>query len=93
MREKEVERKLREEVKKKGGLALKFVSPGMSGVPDRIILLPGGQICFVELKAPGKKPRPLQLSRHAMLRRLGFEVFVVDSFEGIEEVLHEMESS
>lgn len=93
MREKEVERKLREEVKKKGGVALKFVSPGMSGVPDRIILLPGGQICFVELKAPGKKPRPLQLSRHAMLRRLGFAVFVVDSFEGIEEVLHEMESS
>lgn len=93
MREKEVERKLREEVKMKGGLALKFVSPGMSGVPDRIILLPGGKICFVELKAPGKKPRPLQLSRHAMLRRLGFEVFVVDSFKGIEEVLHEMESS
>lgn len=93
MREKEVERKLREEVKKKGGVALKFVSPGMSGVPDRIILLPGGQICFVELKALGKKPRPLQLSRHAMLRRLGFEVFVVDSVEGIEEVLHEMESS
>lgn len=90
MREKEIEKKLVEETKRRKGLAVKFVSPGFDGMPDRILLLPGGKIAFVEVKAPGRKPRPLQLVRHAMLRRLGFQVFVLDRVERIGEILEEV---
>ena len=81
------------EVKEIGGLALKFVSPGYDGVPDRIVLLPGGKIGFVEVKAPGEKPRPLQLARHRLLRRLGFKVFVLDNPQQIGEIIDEIQSS
>ena len=87
MREASIERKLRREVAKRGGRALKFISPGWSGAPDRLVLLPGGKIIFVELKAPGKKPRPLQLKRHEELRQLGFHVEVIDSPEGVDEFI------
>lgn len=78
MREKTIEHKLVMETKARGGMALKFVSPSFSGMPDRLVLLPEGSLAFVEVKAPGKKPRPLQEIRHAMLRRLGFSVYVLD---------------
>ena len=72
---------------------MKFVSPNFSGVPDRMILLPGGRIIFAELKAPGQKARKLQLRVHQMLRELGFEVFSeVDSYAKCDEIakrLHE----
>ena len=68
MREKQIENKLATEAKKLGGIALKFVSPSFDGMPDRLVLIPDGHIAFVELKAPGKKPRPLQLARHRLLR-------------------------
>ncbi len=87
MNEKFIEKKLVKIVKSMGGMALKFVSPGMDGVPDRIVLFPGGRIGFVELKAPGKKLRPLQMRRMAQLSRLGFPVCVVDDVEQIGEVL------
>ena len=87
MNEKFIEKKLVKIVKSMGGMALKFVSPGMDGVPDRIVLFPGGRIGFVELKAPGKKLRPLQMRRMAQLSRLGFRVFVIDGPEQINEVL------
>ena len=58
MREKTIEAKLVQAVRTKGGLALKFTSPGFDGVPDRLVLLPGGRIAFIELKAPGKTLRP-----------------------------------
>ena len=74
MREKQIENKLATEAKKLGGIALKFVSPSFDGMPDRLVLIPDGHIAFVELKAPGKKPRPLQLARHRLLRSLGFRV-------------------
>ena len=90
MREKIIEKKLVDAVKAMGGLALKFVSPGFDGMPDRILLLPGGKIAFVEVKAPGRKPRPLQLVRHAMLRRLGFQVFVLDDEAMIGKILEEV---
>lgn len=82
VRERDVERALIRQVRKAGGLCLKFVSPGWDGAPDRVCLWPGGRITFVELKAPGKKPRPLQIRRIEQLRELGFEVTVVDSLEG-----------
>ena len=74
MLEKSIEKKLADAVKKRGGLAPKFVSPGLDGMPDRIVLMPGGRLAFVEVKAPGKKLRPLQEARHRKLRELGFTV-------------------
>ena len=90
MKEKQLENKLRMAIKKAGGIAPKFVSPGFDGMPDRLILLPDGIIAFVELKAPGKKPRPLQLARHRLLRSLGFRVYVIDNEEQIGELLNEL---
>ena len=62
-------------------------------MPDRLVLLPDGYIAFVELKAPGKKPRPLQLARHRLLRRLGFPVYVIDREEQIGGMLDELLST
>ena len=90
MREKQIEQRLVKEVRSQGGICTKFVSPGMDGMPDRLVLMPGGRLAFVETKAPGKKPRPLQLHRHAQLRALGFDVYVVDKPEQIGEVLREV---
>lgn len=90
MREKIIENKLKNMIKEKGGLCLKFVSPGFDGVPDRIILLPGGIIAFAELKAPGKKLRPLQERRKRQLESLGFSVFCIDNTECIGGVLNEI---
>lgn len=90
MREKQIEQKLVQAVRKSGGMCLKFVSPNFVGMPDRLILLPGGKIAFAELKAPGEKPRPLQLSRHRLLRRLGFPVYVLDAEERIGGILDEI---
>ena len=90
MRENEIERVLALSVKKMGGMAVKFVSPGLDGVPDRIVLLPGKKIAFVELKAPGKKPRPLQEKRKRQLEGLGFPVYVIDGLGQIGGVLDEI---
>lgn len=90
MRESEIEGRLRKEAKKMGGMAVKFVSPGFNGVPDRIVLLPGRKIAFVELKAPGEKPRPIQEKRMRQLECLGFPVFVIDGVEQIGGVLDEI---
>lgn len=87
MREKELEKKLTLEVKKRGGLAVKFVSSGFDGMPDRIVLMPRGIIAFVEVKAPGKRPRPLQIARHKFLRGLGFLVFILDDESQIGGIL------
>jgi len=93
MLEKTIENKLTLAVKKAGGIAVKFVSPSFAGMPDRLVLLPDGVIAFAELKAPGKKPRPLQEARHRLLRRLGFRVYVIDSEEQIGGMLHELLST
>ena len=90
MREKTLEHKFVMEVKRTGGLAPKLVSPGFDGMPDRLLLLPGGKMAFVEVKAPGQKPRPLQLSRHKLLMGLGFRVFVLDDVRQIGEILSEV---
>lgn len=88
--EKQIEQKLKAMVELLGGMCPKWVAPGLVGVPDRIILLPGGKIAFVELKAPGQKPRPIQLIRHQELRDLGFQVFVIDSIDKIKDMLNEI---
>jgi hypothetical protein len=90
MTEKAIETKLREEVKKSGGLALKFSSSYYTGIPDRIILLPGGKIIFVELKAPGKKPTPIQEVAIRKLRGMDFWVEVVDSCQTLEQLITEI---
>lgn len=87
MREKIIEQRLVKVVMNNGGVALKLASPTMNGLPDRLVLLPGGRLCFVEVKAPGRIPRPLQIKRHQRLRDLGFLVFVLDDPNKIEEVL------
>ncbi|MBB6622048.1 VRR-NUC domain-containing protein [Clostridium gasigenes] len=87
MNENIIEQRLKKEIEKIGGKALKFVSPGVAGVPDRIVLMPGGIIIFVELKAPGKKLRAMQEYRAKELRQLGFRVECIDSLDKIKELV------
>lgn len=89
--EKDVERKLVKAVKAKGGICPKFVSPGFAGMPDRLVLLPDGKAGFVEVKDIGKKPRPLQESRHRLLQGLGFPVFVLAEEKSIPEIISGIE--
>ena len=87
MLERFIEQKLVARVKREGGLCPKFVSPGSDGWPDRLVLMPGGKIAFVELKAPQGKLRPIQVQRHAQLRDLGFLVYVINDPAQIPEAL------
>jgi len=93
MREREIEKKLVMEVKKRGGICPKFVSPGYDGMPDRIVLLPNGKIGFIEVKRPGEDARLLQKVRHRILRKLGFMVFVLDEKEQIGGMLDDIQSA
>lgn len=93
MLEKEIESRLSKSVKSVGGIALKFVSPGFAGMPDRLVLLPDEKIAFVELKTNEKKPRALQLARHKMLKRLGFKVYVIDDVKQIGEMIDEIQAT
>lgn len=92
MNEKYIESKLVEAVKKAGGLAPKFVSPGWDGVPDRIVLFHSGRMAFVELKSPGKVMRPLQMRRKRQLESLGFKVYCIDGVEQIGGVIDEIKN-
>lgn len=93
MDEKTIEKKLIKAVKSCGGLALKFVSPGFDGVPDRLVLLALGKVAFVEVKAPNEKPRKLQLLRHKQIRALGFKVYVLDNEKDIGGIINEIQST
>lgn len=92
MREKDIEKYLRDKVKRLGGIAYKFVSPGNAGVPDRLVLMPGGRIVFVELKAPGKKSTPLQRLQQKRISDLGFDVRVLDDKAKVDAFIKEMSS-
>ena len=92
-KEKQLELKLIKEVKKAGGIALKFVSPGYDGMPDRLVLIATSHIAFVEVKAPKQKPRKLQLSRHEQLRKLGFKVYVLDDENQIGGIIDEIRTT
>lgn len=93
MDEKNIEKKLVNSVKAIGGLALKFVSPGTNGVPDRIILIACGKIAFVEVKSKGEKPRAVQLRMIKKIRDLGFKVYVLDDEKDIGGILDEIQSA
>lgn len=90
MSESHIEKALVRAVKRRGGLALKFISPGMSGVPDRLILFSDGRLAFIEVKAPGEKMRPLQIKRKGQLEALGFLVYCLDDVKVIGEMLDEL---
>ena len=90
MREKVIEQKLFQAVRRSGGLALKLVCPGFNGVPDRLLLFRRGKVAFCEVKAPGEKPRPLQMHRMEQLRRMGFRVYVIDGVEQIGRMIDEI---
>lgn len=91
MLESRLEQRLVREVESRGGLALKFVSPGWRGAPDRLVLMPGGRVWFVEMKAPGQKPRPLQEYRLKTLQGLGFQARAVSTEDELRRFLAEVD--
>lgn len=92
MREQQIEAVLKARVEALGGLCWKLVCPGTTGVPDRICLV-GGRVVFVEVKAAGEKPRPIQTRRIQQLRDLGFQVLVLDSLDGVEAVTDALQAA
>ena len=87
IRESDIERHFVRRIKGLGGKALKLVPLSQAGLPDRIVLFPGGRVLFVELKAPGRKPTKLQLRTHEWLRSWGFVVLVIDGMEGVDALV------
>ena len=87
MRESDIEKHLVQRVHELGGEIRKVTWPGRRGAPDRFVMLKTG--CFwVELKAPGKVAEPHQEREHARLRKMGQRVYVIDSLQGVDEVLN-----
>lgn len=93
MREREIEEYLRIGAKRLGGIAFKFTSPGNAGVPDRLIVMPGNRIYFVELKRPGGKTSQMQKMQINRLKDLGCKAFVIDSKEGVDKFLNDIQSA
>ena len=93
MREKTIEQRLVKAVKASGGICPSWVAPGFDGVPDRLVFLPGRHLGLVEVKAPGEKPRALQVSRHRLLEKLGFPTYILDGVEQIGGILDEIQST
>ena len=91
LQEKDIEKYFVRRVREAGGKAYKFVSPGNNGVPDRMVCLPGGRAVFVELKAPGKSPRPMQIHQIGILREFGFRVEIVDSKESADKFISSLQ--
>ncbi len=90
MREKEIEEQLVKAIKTHQGLCLKLNSISLTGLPDRLVLLPGGKCAFVEVKRPGEKPRPIQVKRIKQLRKLGFLCYVLDDLAQIVSIIEEV---
>lgn len=87
--EKILEQELKKRVEREGGLCLKLLSQHVTGLPDRLCLLPRGNIFFVEVKTTGKKPRKIQAIMHSRIEDLGFKVFVLDSTKVLNEIMNE----
>lgn len=92
MREKDIERILVTGIQKLGGVAFKFTSPGNDGVPDRLIVMPNGKVCFVELKQEKGRLSGLQKIQIARLQDLGHYVGVLYGAEEVRVFLKQMES-
>ena len=88
--EKVLEAELRERCKTLGWMCIKLTSQYQRGLPDRLILMPGGRVCFVEIKTTGKKPTALQRLTHERLRALGYRVEVVDTTESLDNLIVEL---
>lgn len=89
MRESEIEKYLKREVEKLGGLCLKFTSPGQRGVPDRIVLFPKNNVYFIELKNEQGRLSVIQKKVLAVLNRLGFRTYVLKSKEEVDQFIEE----
>ncbi|GIP14376.1 nuclease [Paenibacillus montaniterrae] len=92
MRERDIEQYLVKQTKAAGGKAYKWTSPGNAGVPDRIVMLPGGRVAFIELKAPGGKPTALQLNQQRMIASMGLPVQIIDSKEAVDQIISRMQA-
>lgn len=90
MRERDIEAYFVKRVKEAGGLQRKFVSPGVRGVPDRIVGFPIQRFAFVELKRPKKDAEPHQAREHKRWRELGFVVFVLPTKEAVDVFIEHM---
>jgi len=90
MSESKLEKRLVSEVKRIGGRAPKWTSPGNRGVPDRLVILPGGRTIYVEMKAPGKPLEPLQVRWAKILRNMGHQVYKIDSNDDIDKFINEV---
>ena len=88
--EKVLEAELRERCKTLGWMCIKLTSQYQRGLPDRLILMPGGRVCFAEIKTTGKKPTALQKLTHERLRALGYRVEVVDTTESLDNLIVEL---
>lgn len=85
-----IEQRFRKKAAAKGGWVIKFTPVGLRGLPDRIVLIKGGRIAFIEFKAPGQKPRPLQLKRKRQLEGFGFACYICDSNIVADRILDEL---
>lgn len=90
--EKKLEARLRDDIKKLGGVALKMYCLSFTGVPDRLILMPRARVFWVELKSEYKKPTPRQSLVHKMLRNLGFDVRFINSEDGYAGLIRDVKS-
>jgi len=88
--EKVIEKRLNAEVKSLDGWSLKLLCQYVTGLPDRLVLLPGGVVFFAEIKSTGKKPTAIQKLVHEKLRRLGFTVHVIDSLKQLNQILNDL---
>lgn len=92
MLERDLEKKLVLGIKKLGGKAFKFVSPGNVGVPDRLIVMPEGRMFFVELKTDTGKLSKLQGRQIEFLRKMGCEVVISYGLQGVADILKVLEN-
>ena len=88
--EKSIEKYLVEQAKFAGCPCLKYFNPNMVGYPDRLVVLPGGKVVWVELKSKGRKPSKVQQVRMAELTDLGHVVKVIDNKLDVDKLINEI---
>lgn len=88
MRESDLEKKLRKAVERAGGFCLKLPAMWYRGIPDRLILLPGGRAIFIELKTEKGRVKPVQSAFQKILQNLGFTSLIIRGISETEEFIH-----